>query len=126
MQDLSDAAVKLADLPPPKRSADELNDIRLALGALSNSHRDLRQRLESVVDGLDDVGALMHRVVAFSTFLDDIEAFGERIPALLRGLADDPMIGMFAAGPATKLADEWETFMAQRADQRANPPAIEG
>lgn len=128
--DLSEAAVNMATeqgtLANQATGQLDLNDVRLAIGALSQSHRHLRERVERALEGLDDIGALMHRLAAFSALVDDVEAFTDRIPALLRGLANDPMIGMFAAGPAMKLADEFEAHMAQRARQRMTPPAIEG
>lgn len=126
--EISEAAAHMAReqaIASQMRGGDDLNDVRLAIGALSNSHRELRGQLERVVEGLDDLGALMSRMAALSELLDDVEAFGARVPALLRDLANDPMIGMFAAGPANQLADTFEAHMAERAKLRANPPAIE-
>lgn len=126
--EISEAAAHMAReqaIASQMRGGEDLNDVRLALGALSNSHRELRGQVERVVDGLDDVTALMTRLAGISALLEDVEAFAPRIPALLRSLGDDPMIGMFVGGPAANLANELEQHLADRATARANPPAIE-
>jgi hypothetical protein len=104
----------------------DLNDIRAALGAIVNNTRDLNERLESVAERLDDLGVFLARSAEFSEFLNDVEGFiRSSLPAQLRKVGEDPMIGMFAGPHAGALADQLEAFFAERAQRRASPPAIE-
>lgn len=104
---------------------DDLNDIRLALGALTNLARELDRKHTQILERLDDLGAFMARAVALSELLDDLEALTAELPAALRSLQSDPMLGMMLGGPAAQMADQLEAFLAERRDRRAAPPAIE-
>lgn len=100
---------------------DDLNDVRLALGALQNAMRNLTEQVE-------DITAFISRVRA----VEDLAVYAERtlaeLPALLDAMTGqierDPMLGMIVGPHLRTLV---AALNAGHARRRAGdgPPAIE-
>lgn len=98
---------------------DDLNDIRMALGAISRN-------IMSVNEKLDDQGATLSRLAELADTLGDVEALiTDRLPEALRRISVDPMMGMMFGTQAAELADAIEQAMADRKRRRQMAPPIE-
>lgn len=104
---------------------DDFNDIRLALGTLVTGQHALIDYVERIGERLDDVTALAARTAAFSELLDDLETIVSTLPAGIRKLAQDPMIGTMVGPQVEEIAQGIDDALAFRRTRRAAAPGIE-
>lgn len=105
-------------------SADELNDVRVALGTILGNVRAIAATVESLEDRLARLDQLALRSVQLVQVIEDADAMLTAVPGALRQLGNDPTFGMFLAPVANDWADELERIQAARHAARTHPELI--
>lgn len=103
----------------------DLNDIRLTLGTIHGNVKRMAEQLDRLTEKVDDYGALAATSARIVALVDDAETTLGQFPGALRGLAEDPTIGMFLGDPLRQLAADLESVQKAARERRTAAPEIE-
>lgn len=106
--------------------ADDLNDVRAALGANGNATRLLREEVAALSEKLDDIGATLARLAPLAEFMMDVKRVVEiDIPDAIDKLADDPLMGALIAPYTSMVRQTLEGGLLRAKANRISAPADE-